>query len=169
MPVIFYSKNSDGNKLPVSFYIADSITKDLNQVGYQTTLANDKTAMKPMSAEDATFAANKAGADYLVTTKVTDGMTNFWGFLIIPFVEPVWTRIAFSVEIADLKAGKEGEAFHTSKKKTEWYFAKITILDAIFDAGIFGPMWHQSAWGKTVVSDALADAVKEISKKIGGK
>jgi len=40
----------------------------------------------------------------------------------------------------------------------------VTILDAIFDAGLFGKHWHRTAWGKTVVSDALTETALKISE-----
>jgi len=57
----------------------------------------------------------------------------------------------------------------TRLRKTEWYFAKVTIFDAIFDAGLFGKYWHRTAWGKTVVSDALAETAQKISEKVQSK
>ena len=110
--------------------------------------------------------AKKEGMDYLVTTKVKEGKTNFWGFLIIPFFEPVWTRIGYDSQLIDTKSKKDIIPFQTNRKETEWYFAKITVLDAIFDAGLFGKHWHSTAWGETVVSDALAETAQKISEKI---
>ena len=120
---------------------------------------------------NAISAAKGVGFDYLVTTKVIEGKTNFWGFLIIPFFEPVWTRISLDVQIYDLNLASEKQSIpvQTYKKETEWCFAKITILDAIFDAGLFGKHWHGTAWGKTVISDAVAETAQKISENIQPK
>ncbi len=59
--------------------------------------------------------------------------------------------------------------FKTYRKETEWYFSKICIIDAIFDAGLFGQHWHSTAWGETVVSDALAETANKISEHIQSK
>ncbi|MCP4345880.1 MAG: hypothetical protein GY795_10190 [Desulfobacterales bacterium] len=166
LPLSYYARDDEGKKLPVSYYIAKSLGEDMRKLGYETRLANDVRLRTPLSLEESVAIAKKEGADYLVTTKVRDGKTNFWGFLIIPFFEPVWTRISYDSQIIDINSEKDVIPLQTYHKKTEWYFAKITILDAIFDAGLFGKHWHSTAWGETVVSDALAETAQEISEKI---
>ena len=171
LPVSFYARDTEGKKLPVSFYIAESLNEDLNKIGFDTKLANDDNCRKPITTQDAISAAKGVGFNYLVTTKVIEGKTNFWGFIIIPFFEPVWTRISLDVQLYDLDLTSEKQCIplQTYKKETEWYFAKITILDAIFDAGLFGKHWHGDAWGKTVISDALAETAQKISENIQSK
>lgn len=166
LPISFYARDAEGKELPVSYYIANSLTEDLAKIGYKASLANAPDSRLPLSIEEARSAANKKGMDYLVTTKVIEGKTNFWGFIIIPFAEPVWTRLELECQVINLKKNTAITPVKTSKKKTEWYFAKITIFDAVFDAGLFGPMWHQTAWGKTVISDALGETAKQISENI---
>jgi len=36
----------------------------------------------------------------------------------------------------------------------------------MFDAGLFGKHWHSTAWGETVVSDALAGTTLKINEMI---
>jgi len=108
----------------------------------------------------------KTSADYLITSKVTHGKCNFWGYLLIPFFEPVKTRIGIETCIIDLQKPKKAKKIETFKKKTEWRFAKLTIFDAVFDAAIFGRRWHRKAWCETVVPDALAEAVAKISMEL---
>lgn len=171
LPISFYARDTEGKKLPVSYYIAESLNEDLSKIGFDTKLANDDNLRKPLTTEDAIAAAKGVGFDYLVTTKVIEGKTNFWGFLIIPFFEPVWTKISLDVQLYDLDIASEKQSIplQTYKKETEWYFAKITILDAIFDAGLFGKHWHGTAWGKTVISDAVAETAQKISENIQSK
>jgi hypothetical protein len=166
LPLSYYAYDEEGKELPVSYYIAQSLSADLGKLGYKTKLANDVTLRKPLSLDESIAIAKKEGMDYLVTTKVKDGKTNFWGFIIIPFFEPVWTRIGYDSQLIDTKTKKDAIPFQTNRKETEWYFAKITVLDAIFDAGLFGKHWHSTAWGETVVSDALAETAQKISEKI---
>jgi len=155
-----FTAEDDRGPLPVSHYIARSLSEDLTRVGYDGSLAGQ--GRQPMLAEAAMAAAKKAGVDYLAISKVNDAKTNFWGFLFIPFVEPVWTRVNLTIELVDAKTS-EKSIIRVNRKRTEWNFAKVTIFDAIFDAALFGRMWHARAWGRTVVSDALADAVQKIS------
>lgn len=166
LPISYYARDFEGNILPVSFYIAQSLSEDLGVLGYKTKVANDITTRTILTPEESIAIAKKEGMDYLVTTKVIDGKTNYWGFLFIPFFEPVWTRIRFETQIIDIKSKKDAISFETYFKETEWYFGKITIFDSIVDAGIFGGHWHRTAWGETVVSDALAETTKKISEKI---
>ncbi len=164
LPVKYYAK--EGNiALPVSHYLAKSLTDDLNAIGFRATLANNPTTRLPMSPDAAGKAARQAGAKYLVQTRTTEGITKYWGFLLIPFIEPVWTRVGLDVDLIDVESGEKKESFQINHKEVEWYFAKIFILDALFDAGIFGKHWHRDAWGKTVVPDALAKAVVKIAEK----
>jgi hypothetical protein len=169
MPVIFDARDEDGKVLPVSYYIARSLSEDLRIIGYDTKLANDTEKRTPLTLVESIAAAKEQSMDYLVTTKVKVGKTNFWGFLFIPFVEPVWTHIEYDSQLIDMRPEKDMIPLHTKRRKTEWYFAKVTILDAIFDAGLFGKYWHRTAWGKTVVSDALAETAQKISEKIHSK
>jgi len=171
LPVSFYARDAEGKKLPVSYYIAESLNKDLSKIGFDSKLANDDNSREPLTTEDAILAAKEMGFDYLVTTKVVEGKTNFWGFFIIPFMEPVWTRISLDVQLYNLELTpeKQSTTLQTIKKETEWYFAKITILDAIFDAGLFGKHWHETAWGETVISDAVAETAHKISENIRSK
>jgi hypothetical protein len=150
--------------LPVSYYIAQSLNEDLNKIGYLSSLANKNR--EPISTEIATKAAQDANVDYLITSRVKDGKTNYWGFLIIPFFQPVWTKIGFDVDIIDIKNIMNKKTLNIYYEDTEWYFGKIIILDAIFDAGLFGPHWHGDAWGETVVSTALAQACEKIDSEI---
>jgi len=166
LPVSYYAKDKEWKKLPVSYYIAQSLGEDLAKLGYKTKLANDVTTRTPLSLERSIAIAKKEGMDYLVTTQVKDGKTNFWGFLLIPFIEPVWTRIGYYSQLIDTKAEKVIIPFQIYREVTEWYFAKLTIFDAIFDAGLFGGHWHSTAWGETIVSDALAETAQKISEKI---
>lgn len=166
LPLSYYARDAEGKEWPVSNYMAQSLSEDLGKLGYKTKLANDVKERKPLSINDSVAIAKKEGVDYLVTTKLKDGKTNFWGFLFIPFFEPVWTRISYDSQLINIKDEKNIVPFQTSHRETEWYFAKITIFDAIFDAGIFGRHWHGTAWGETVVSDALAETTLQISKKI---
>lgn len=69
-------------------------------------------------------------------------------------------------QLINIKDEKNILPIQTNHRETEWYFAKITIFDAIFDAGLFGKHWHDTAWGETVVSDALAETTIKISEKI---
>jgi hypothetical protein len=160
-----FSAGDEKGSLPVSFFVADSMNHDLSQVGFASTLANSER--KPISVDQAIAAGKAAGADYVVSTMVTDGKTHFWGFLIIPFMEPVWTSIGFDVTLIDLTSVKPNRTFHVSRSATEWRFAKVTIFDAVFDAAIFGRRWNSTPWSETVVSDALAEAVKKILAEIG--
>ena len=170
LPVSFYARDSEGKKMPVSHYIAQSLSEDLQKLGYNSKLANDNNVRTPLTLKQAISTAKNEEIDYLVTTKVTDGKTNFWGFILIPFVEPVWTRIRYDCKIIDIKSETtKNISFETTRKETEWYFAKVTIFDAIFDAGLFGKHWHRTAWGKTVVSDALAETALKISEEIQTK
>jgi hypothetical protein len=164
LPIGYYANEADtGAPYRVSAYIAKSLSEDLAQVGLDAKLANRQP--EPMEREEALRVARERGVDYLVTTRVVAGRTNYWGFLIIPFVEPVWTRIAVDLEITDLKAAnREPVDVRVSRKKTEWRFGKIFIGDSVFDAPIFGRYWCRNAWGKTVVSEALADAVEKIAE-----
>ncbi len=166
IPVIYYATDTEGKDLPISFYIARSLGEDLRRLGYLTTLANDPNERKPVTAESAMDIAKAQGADYLVTTKVTDGKTNFWGFLIIPFMEPVWTRIGYDAQLYDVKTGASLSPDHTFREEREWYFGKITITDSVIDAGLFGESWINSVWGKTTVSGALAETAKKVSSEI---
>jgi len=169
LPVIFDAKDDKGKLLPVSYYIAQSLSEDLRKIGYSTKLANDTGKRTPLTLAESIAAAKEQRMDYLVTTKVKVGKTGFWGFLFIPFVEPVWTKIGYDYQLIDMKSENDIIPLKTYRKKTEWYFAKITILDAIYDAGIFGRYWHRTAWGKTVVSDALAETAQKISEKVQSK
>lgn len=166
LPLSYYAYDDEGKELRVSYYIAKSLSEDLSKLGYKTKMANDATVRKTLSLDESIDIAKKEGMDYLVTTKVKDAKTNFWGFIIIPLFEPVWTRISLDCQLIDIKDEKNIIPFQTNHKETEWYFAKITILDALFDAGLFGTHWHSTAWGETVVSDALAITTKQISEKI---
>jgi len=169
MPVIFDARDENAKVLPVSYYIAQSLSEDLRKIGYNTKLVNDIEKRAPLTLVESIAAAKEERMDYLVTTKVKVGKTNFWGFLFIPFVEPVWTHIEYDSQLIDMRPEKDMIPFHTKRRKTEWYFAKVTILDAIFDAGLFGKYWHKTAWGETVVSDALAETTQKISEKIQTK
>jgi hypothetical protein len=169
LPISYYARDSKDNKLPVSFYIAQSLSEDLSKLGYKTKMANDINMRTPLSLDESIAIAKKEGVDYLVTTKVKDGKTNYWGFLIIPFIEPVWTRIGYDSQLINMQSEKDVIPFQTYNKEVEWYFAKITVFDAIYDAGLFGRHWHSKAWGETVVSDALAETAQKISEKIQSK
>lgn len=166
LPVIFDAQDDNGKILPVSYYIAQSLSEDLAKIGYNSKLANHGEKRTPLTLEQSIMAAKEQNMDYLVTTKIKVGETSFWGFLFIPFIEPVWTKVGYDSQLIDMKTGKDTIPLKTFNKKTEWYFAKITILDAIFDAGIFGKYWHRNAWGKTVVSDALAETAQKISERL---
>lgn len=166
LPLSYYARDAKGRKLPVSHYIASSLTEDLGKLGYITKLANDDGLRDAVTLEAAIDTAKKEKSDFLVTTKVTDGKTNYWGFIIIPFFQPVWTRIGYDVQLIDVNSGSNLTPLEMRHRETEWYFGKITIFDAIFDAGIFGRHWHQSAWGETVVSDALAETALRISNTL---
>jgi hypothetical protein len=169
LPVIFDARDDNGKVLPVSYYIAQSLSEDLGKIGYNTKLANDTDKRTPLTLDESIAAAKEQRMDYLVTTKVKVGKTGFWGFLFIPFVEPVWTNITYDSQLIDMQAEKDIVPLQTNHRKTEWYFAKVTIFDAIFDAGLFGKYWHSTAWGKTVVSDALAETAQKISEKVQSK
>ena len=169
LPVIFDARDDNGKVLPVSYYIAQSLSEDLGKIGYNTKLANDTDKRTPLTLDESIAAAKQQRMDYLVTTKVKVGKTGFWGFLFIPFVEPVWTRIEYDSQLIDMRPEKDIVPLQTKRRKTEWYFAKVTIFDAIFDAGLFGKYWHSTAWGKTVVSDALAGTAQKISEKVQSK
>jgi len=169
LPVIFDATDDNGKPLPVSYYIAQSLSEDLAKIGYRTKLANDTEKRIPLTLEQSIATAKEQNMDYLVTTKVKIGKTGFWGFLFIPFVEPVWTHIGYDSQLISMKNENDIIPLKTFHKKTEWHFAKITILDAIYDAGIFGKYWHSTAWGKTVVSDALAETTQKISEKVQSK
>lgn len=162
LPITYSAEDESGAPLPVSHYLARSLSEDLAKVGYQSTLANQNRF--PMTPEQATGAARKAAVDYLATLRVVDAKTNFWGYLFIPFVEPVKTRYNLDVDLADMTTSKH-HSIRAQGKKTQWFFAKVTIFDAIFDAGIFGGWWHRTVWGKTVMSDALADLTQKIAEK----
>jgi len=166
VPIIYYATDKEGKDLPISFYIARSLSEDLRRLGYLSALANDQNERKPVTVESAMDIAREQGADYLVTTKVTDGKTNFWGFLIIPFMEPVWTRIGFDAQLYDVKTGTSLSPEHAFREDTEWYFGKITITDSVIDAGLFGESWINSVWGKTAVSSVLAETAKKVSSEI---
>jgi hypothetical protein len=166
LPLSFYAYDSSGRYLPVSYYISKSLSEDLTKIGYNAKLANPDEKRIPLTPDEALAIAERENTDYLITVKTKEGKTNFWGFLIIPFAEPVWTKIAMECKLFEMGRRKGESEFETQRKKTEWYFGKITILDAIFDAGLFGKYWHETAWGKTVVSDALAEAAQKISEKI---
>ncbi len=166
LPSSYYARDSEGKKLSVSYYIAQSLCEDLGRLGYRVRMANEDGVRASLSLDEAVAIAKKSGVDYLVTTKVNDGKTNYWGFLIIPFVEPVWTRIDFDSQLIDLKTEKGNASFRANRSKTEWYFGKILVLDSIFDAGIFGGHWVSTAWGNTVVPAALAETAQQISAKI---
>lgn len=166
LPLSFYAYDHSGKELPVSYYISKSLSEDLTRIGYNAKLANSDEKRTSLTEDEALVIANEENADYLVTVKVREGKTNFWGFVIIPFFEPVWTRISLECKILETGRKKGESEFQTQKKETEWYFGKITIFDALFDAGLFGKHWHETAWGKTVISDALAEAAKKISEKI---
>jgi hypothetical protein len=165
LPVSFYARDEKGEILPVSYYLASSLKEDLGKVGYKAYLANDVQSRLPMDIDKAKRAARKQKMDYLITTKVVEGKTNFWGFIVIQFAEPVWTRIELECELINMRNNKT-IPIKTVKKEIEWYFGKITILDAVYDAGLFGKTWHQTAWGKTVISDALAEAAQKFSENI---
>ncbi len=169
LPLSYYARDPKGQPLPVSFYFAQSLGLDLRKLGYETFLANNEDTRRPVTVNEARIAAKNAGADFLVTTKVNDAKTNFWGFIIIPFFQPVWTRIDIDTQLMDMHSESGGLSQNIRHKETEWYFGKITIIDAIYDAPIFGRHWHQEAWGKTVISDALAKAALDISHKIQGQ
>lgn len=164
LPITYWSSDDRGTEVPVSFYLASSLNDDLKKVGYASIFGNQKR--EPMAIDDAKKAARDIDADYLITTKVKDAKTNYWGYIIIPFFQPVWTRVGLNVEIHDMRTGQTKKTLNIQHKETEWYFGKILILDAIFDAGIFGSHWHRVAWGETVVSDALAQAVQQIIPEI---
>lgn len=168
LPVSYYARDEKDNILPVSYYIAQSLSDDINKIGHKTKIANKNAGenYKPLSLEESIAIAKKEGIDFLVTTKVKDAKTNFWGFIIIPFVQPVWTRFNLESQLINIKDEKNIVPIQTDHSETEWYFAKITILDAIFDAGIFGRNWHSTAWGETVISDALAKTTLQIKDKI---
>lgn len=161
LPIFIYAGDKNKQRLPVAHYLAESLTKDLSAVGIDASLIND--SYQTLSQSDAEVQAKAANADFLVLSKVTDGKTNFWGFILIPFFEPVWTKVGMEIMVIPQKRKTAKPAviriFH---KEVEWYFAKVTIFDAIFDAGLFGRHWHSTAWGKTVVSDALALAVEQV-------
>ncbi|MDD4242015.1 MAG: hypothetical protein PHG54_11350 [Smithellaceae bacterium] len=166
LPVSFYARDEEENELPVSYYIAQSLSEDLTKIGYKTKMANDVTVRKSLTLDESIAIAKKEGVDYLVTTKLKEGKTNFWGFLIIPFFEPVWTRLVLDAQLINAKDEKNITPIQTDHRETEWYFAKITIGDAIFDAGLFGKHWHSTAWGETVISDGLAETALKLSEKI---
>lgn len=169
LPVSYYARDQEGKEWAVSNYIAQSLCEDFAKLGYKTRMANDVKVRKVLSLDESIAQAKKEGVDYLVTTKVKDAKTNFWGCLFIPFFEPVWTRVNIESQVIALNDEKIPVPFEISHKDTEWYFAKITIFDAIFDAAIFGRHWHSTAWGETVVSDALAEAALKISENIQAK
>lgn len=161
LPIFIYAGDQTKQRLPVAHYLAESLTKDLSVVGIDASLLND--SYLHVSQGEADKQAKIANADFLVVTKVTDGKTNFWGFILIPFFEPVWTKVGLEIVVIPQKdVPIKSETIRIFHKEVEWYFAKLTILDAIFDAPIFGRHWHSTAWGKTVISDALAMAVEQI-------
>ncbi len=160
LPQAFWAKDAAGNKLPVAHFVANSLKQDLTHVGYRSMLVNKN--YQPLSAKQAMSAAKKSGTDYLITSKVTHGKSNFWGYLLIPFVEPVKTRIGLEICIIDLNALVPNKKFKVYREGRDWNFAKITIFDAVFDAAFFGRYWHRKAWGETVVPDALADVTLKI-------
>ncbi len=166
LPLSYYARDPKGEPLPVSFYFAQSLGLDLRKLGYETFLANNEDTRRPVTVDEARNAAKNAGADFLVTTKVNEAKTNFWGFIIIPFFQPVWTRVDIDAQLIDMHSESGGLSQKIRHKDTEWYFGKITLIDAIYDAPLFGRHWHQDAWGKTVMSDALAKAALDISKNI---
>jgi hypothetical protein len=168
-PVSYYARDGEGKKMPVSYFVAQSLAEDLNKIGYNTKLANDNGTRASMTLDNSIAVAKKEGMDYLVATKVTDGKTNYWGFLVIPFFEPVWTRLGCDVEVVDLKSEKSIAPLTTFHSETEWYFGKITVLDAIFDAGLFGGHWTSTAWSETVISNALAETARKVSDTIQAK
>jgi hypothetical protein len=169
LPISYYARDDKGGRLPVSYYIASSLKQDLEKIGYQAKISNDAVRRKPISFEEAMNAAKRESADYLVTTKVLEGKTNYWGFIIIPFVQPVWTRISYDVQLIDMRQDVTPVPLQGNNRDTEWYFGKITIFDAVYDAGVMGRHWHQTAWGKTVVSQTLADTALKISAEIQAK
>ncbi len=169
LPTYCSAKDDQGIELPVSNFVADSLNQDLNRVGYSSTLATkglNRMAHAPLTLPEATAAAKAAGADYLITTQLLVGKTHWWGFLLIPFFQPVWTSIEMEIGITEMKGTAEMVTFHVANKDTEWNFGKVLILDSVFDAAIFARRWERRAWGRTVVPDALADAVIGIADEL---
>jgi hypothetical protein len=166
LPIVYYATDQDEKPLPVSYFVAQSLSEDMQKLGYVSMLANDAVERKPMAVESAMEIARSQNAEYVVTTKVTDGKTNFWGFLLIPFMEPVWTRIGYDVQVFEVGTGASIPLVHVFQKDTEWYFGKITITDSIIDAGLFGKSWIGTAWGKTFVPGILAGTAKQVSSEI---
>jgi len=169
LPVSYYARDEQSRSLPVSFYIARSLSEDLRKMGYDVEFINDDTSRMPLSMEHSSVVAKERQADYLVMVKLKEGKTNFWGFLAIPFFEPVWTRVEYDSQLIKLDNDVDLGVVSTKRRETEWYFGKITVFDALFDAGLFGRRWHRVAWGSTVVSEALAETANTISAEIQGQ
>lgn len=166
LPIAYNLTTSAGKPLYVSQFIADSIVKDLRYLGYNAQLLNPQPD-DALTWDEALAKARLSPCAYLVTSTVFDAKTNYWGFVIIPFVEPVWTRLGVDMQLIDLKHDRPAVPVKIEQKETEWYFAKITITDAIFDAGLFGRHWLQTAWGETVIPKGIADGVLQLHKAIG--
>lgn len=165
LPVAYNLTTPSDRPLYVSQFIADSIVKDLKYLGYDSKLLNSQ-ADSTITREDALGKAKQTSCSYLVTSKVSDAKTNYWGFLVIPFAEPVWTRLGIDLQLIDLKNEGITNTFDVYHKDTEWYFGKITVFDAIFDAGLFGRHWLQTAWGETVIPQGIAQGVLQIHEAI---
>jgi hypothetical protein len=165
LPVGYNLTDSSGKPLYVSQFIAESIIKDLRYLGYDAQLLNPQPNDK-LTWEEALAKAKLSSCAYLVTSTVYDAKTNYWGFVIIPFVEPVWTRLGIDMQLIDLKHDTPAAPIKVEHRETEWYFAKITITDAIFDAGLFGRHWLQTAWGETVIPKGIAEGVLQLHNTI---
>jgi hypothetical protein len=165
LPVGYNLEDENGKKLHVSQFIADSITMDLQHIGYDAKMLNN-VRNRPLTVEEALSKSKTTQCQYLVTSTVKDAKSNYWGFLVIPFFEPVWTRLEVDAQLYDLKNSIPPKSINMSNSDTEWYFGKLLALDAVFDAGLFGRHWVSSAWGETVIPEGVAKGVIEIHKVV---
>jgi len=165
LPIGYNLRDSDDKTLYASHFIANSIVSDLKYLGYDATLLNQKVNTA-FEFDSALAKAKESQCSYLVTSNLIDAKTNYWGFILIPFMEPVWTRLGLDLQVVNLKQDTPPDKINVVHDDTEWYFGKITIFDAIFDAGLFGGHWVRTAWGETVVPEGIAKGVLEVHKKI---
>lgn len=170
LPNWFFLADAQNRPIVISNYVAKGLCEDLDKMGYQAKMSGTcEQTGKAVGPDEALQQAKAAKVDYLVTTKVTDGRTNYWGFLVIPFFQPVWTRIGMDVKVYDLGDNAKVQEFSTYHKSTEWYFGKVMVFDAIFDAALWGRHWQRHAWGQSVVPKGIAISAIKVNDSLNAK
>ena len=145
-------------------FIARSLSRRLLDIGHQTSSESVENFNELFSSGK--LAEKYAQHDYLVTTRVVRNNVFYWGYLLIPCVQPVQAKIGIDVKIYKFPFKEEGDPFVVDKHKVQWRFFKPLILDSILDGLFFGRGAIKSVYTNGVIPEAISEAASHVDRAV---